>query len=123
MEAVLSRVVAGNANLRGVDPRLVPLLDAALSPYPEERPTDAEIIEALETYAVVGRARRARGAGCPPSDTGPGPDRAATAAPGADLSSAGTAGRDRVTDVGAAESHGRGRVLRSRLLQRRVLAR
>ena len=54
MEAVLSRVVAGNANLRGVDPRLVPLLDAALSPYPEERPTDAEIIEALETYAAGG---------------------------------------------------------------------
>lgn len=54
MESVLSRVVRGDADLTGVDPALVPLLDAALSPYPEDRPTDAEVIRALETYAAGG---------------------------------------------------------------------
>lgn len=54
MESVLSRVVRGDADLSGVDPALVPLLDAALSPYPQDRPTDAEVIRALETYAAGG---------------------------------------------------------------------
>ncbi|MBK6886644.1 MAG: protein kinase [Tetrasphaera sp.] len=55
MEAVLARVVRGDADLTGVDPGLVPLLDAALSPYPEDRPTDGEILTALETYAEGGQ--------------------------------------------------------------------
>ena len=55
METVLARVVRGDADLTGVDPGLVPLLDAALSPYPEDRPTDGEILAALETYAEGGQ--------------------------------------------------------------------
>ncbi len=54
MEAVLARVVRGDADLVGVDPGLVPLLDAALSPYPEDRPTDGEILAALDPYAEGG---------------------------------------------------------------------
>ena len=52
MDAVLSRVARGEADLSGVDPRLAPLLYAALSPRPEERPDAAEVVEALERYAA-----------------------------------------------------------------------
>ncbi len=52
MEAVISRVVRGEADLDGVDPPLVPLLAAALSPRIDERPTDREVIRALERYAT-----------------------------------------------------------------------
>lgn len=54
MESVLSRVVRGEADLSGVDPDLVPLLDAALSPCPEDRPTDTEVLRALERFAEGG---------------------------------------------------------------------
>ena len=50
METILSRVVRGDADLAGVDPALVPLLEAALSVEPEDRPTDAEVLRALERY-------------------------------------------------------------------------
>jgi len=54
MESILSRVVRGEADLAGVDPALVPLLDAALSPEADDRPTDTEVLRALERYAHGG---------------------------------------------------------------------
>ncbi|MGO4662570.1 protein kinase [Terrabacter sp. 2TAF16] len=55
MDAVLTRVRAGDVDLEGVDPRLVPLLRASLSPDPRLRPHADEVIAALELYAA-GRA-------------------------------------------------------------------
>ena len=55
MDAVLTRVRAGDVDLDGVDPRLVPLLRASLSPDPRLRPHADEVIAALELYAA-GRA-------------------------------------------------------------------
>jgi serine/threonine protein kinase len=51
MDAVLSRVRAGEVDLEGVDPRLAPLLRASLSPNPFERPHADQVIAALERYA------------------------------------------------------------------------
>ena len=51
MHAVLSRVAAGDPDLVSVDPRIEPLLYAALSPDPAERPHHAEVVAALERYA------------------------------------------------------------------------
>ena len=51
MDLVLSRVSRGEADLSGVDPRLAPLLHAALSPVPRERPDIDEVLDALERYA------------------------------------------------------------------------
>ncbi len=51
MPAVLDRVGRGQADLSRVDPRLAPLLDAALSPEPSERPTADEVMAAIERYA------------------------------------------------------------------------
>lgn len=51
MTAVLDRVTRGQSNLTGVDARLRPLLAAALSPVPGERPSAAEVIEQMERYA------------------------------------------------------------------------
>ena len=52
MDAVLTRVRAGDVDLDGVDPRLVPLLRASLSPDPRRRPHADEVIAALEQYAL-----------------------------------------------------------------------
>lgn len=52
MDAVLDRVRRGQADLSGVDQRLVPLLEAALSPIPSERPQAGEVVEALDRYAA-----------------------------------------------------------------------
>jgi len=52
MDLVLSRVSRGEADLTGVDPRLAPLLYAALSPEPRQRPDADEVVEALERYAT-----------------------------------------------------------------------
>jgi hypothetical protein len=52
MDVVLSRVSRGEADLTGVDPRLAPLLHAALSPVPRERPDADEVVDALERYAT-----------------------------------------------------------------------
>lgn len=52
MEAVLARVARGEADLRGTDPDLRPLLQAALSPDPEARPSTDEVREALRRYAA-----------------------------------------------------------------------
>src|SRR5690242_17854033 len=52
MDAVLARVRAGEVDLDGVDPRLVPLLRASLSPDPRLRPHADQVIAALELYAA-----------------------------------------------------------------------
>jgi hypothetical protein len=52
MDLVLSRVSRGEADLAGVDPRLAPLLYAALSPDPRQRPDAGEVVDALERYAA-----------------------------------------------------------------------
>ncbi len=51
MDVVLDRVRRGQADLSGVDRRLVPLLRAALSPVPANRPQADEIVRALDRYA------------------------------------------------------------------------
>ncbi len=51
MNAVLARVASGDPDLRAVDPRIEPLLYAALSPFPHERPHQDEVVRALERYA------------------------------------------------------------------------
>jgi serine/threonine protein kinase len=50
-EVVLHRVHTGQADLEGLDPRLKPLLSAALSPDRRDRPTQAEIMTGLSRYA------------------------------------------------------------------------
>jgi hypothetical protein len=50
-EVVLSRVHSGQADLDGLDPRLKPLLAAALSPDRRDRPTQLEIMAGLNRYA------------------------------------------------------------------------
>ncbi|MFC0627182.1 serine/threonine-protein kinase [Kribbella deserti] len=50
-EVVLHRVHTGQFDLEGVDPRLQPLLAAALSPHKRDRPTAAEIMTGLSRYA------------------------------------------------------------------------
>lgn len=52
MDVVLDRVRRGQADLSGVDPRLAPLLQAALSPIARVRPDADEIVEALDRYAA-----------------------------------------------------------------------
>lgn len=52
MDLVLNRVSRGEADLASVDPRLAPLLYAALSPEPRQRPDADEVVEALERYAT-----------------------------------------------------------------------
>lgn len=54
MEAVLARMTRGEADLSGVDPALAPLLVAALSPYPGERPDADMVLDGLERYALGG---------------------------------------------------------------------
>jgi len=52
MDVVLDRVRRGQADLSGVDQRLAPLLQAALSPIPNARPQADEVIQALDRYAA-----------------------------------------------------------------------
>jgi len=52
MEVVLSRVRRGEVDLNGVDGRLEPLLAAALSPRPQDRPPVRTVLAAVERYAV-----------------------------------------------------------------------
>ncbi|HYN29009.1 MAG TPA: protein kinase [Dermatophilaceae bacterium] len=56
MDAVLGRVARGEPDLSGVDPRIAPLLYAALSPRPGERPHEREVVAALERYSRGGVA-------------------------------------------------------------------
>ena len=53
MDVVLDRVRRGQADLSGVDQRLVPLLRAALSPVPADRPHADQIVQALDRYAAA----------------------------------------------------------------------
>ncbi|MER7071941.1 serine/threonine-protein kinase [Terrabacter sp. NPDC000476] len=77
MDAVLARVRAGEVDLDGVDPRLVPLLRASLSPDPRRRPHADEVIDALELYAA------GRSATVPAPSGGPWDDgRPSEASPG-----------------------------------------
>jgi Protein kinase domain len=52
MPVILDRLRRGEADLSGVDQRLLPLLRAALSPIPTERPHADEIVHALDLYAA-----------------------------------------------------------------------
>jgi serine/threonine protein kinase len=52
MDVVLDRVRRGQADLSGVDQRLLPLLQAALSPVPAERPQADEVVQALDWCAA-----------------------------------------------------------------------
>src|ERR1019366_2823890 len=52
MDVVLDRVRRGQADLSGVDQRLLPLLAAALSPIPSQRPHAAAGGQALDQYAA-----------------------------------------------------------------------
>ncbi len=54
MHAVLDRVSEGRADLRLVDARLRPLLAAALSPDPSQRPSAEEILDQLDVFAAGG---------------------------------------------------------------------
>lgn len=54
MDAVLARVARGEPDLVGVDPRLAPLLLAALSPDAAQRPHQDEVVRALEHFARGG---------------------------------------------------------------------
>ena len=55
MDVVLERVRRGQGDLSGVDQRLAPLLRAALSPTPADRPHADEVVEALDRYAAGAR--------------------------------------------------------------------
>ncbi|KGN35736.1 serine/threonine protein kinase [Knoellia flava TL1] len=54
MDVVLNRVTTGDPDLRGVDERISPLLYAALSPDPQDRPDQRDVVAALERYAHGG---------------------------------------------------------------------
>ncbi|MDF8266360.1 serine/threonine-protein kinase [Luteipulveratus flavus] len=54
MPVVLDRVTRGQADLSGVDERLRPLLESALSPVPEQRPTADRVLAQMEEYAAGG---------------------------------------------------------------------
>lgn len=55
MDAVLTRVIAGDPDLEGVDKRIAPLLYAALAPSQGDRPHEREVVAALERYARGGK--------------------------------------------------------------------
>jgi serine/threonine protein kinase len=54
MDVVIDRVRRGDCDLDGVDPRLRPLLAAALSVIPALRPDAGEVLAALDRYAAGG---------------------------------------------------------------------
>ncbi|HWC22197.1 MAG TPA: protein kinase [Flexivirga sp.] len=54
MPVVLDRVCRGEYDLSGVDPRLRPLLEAALDPDATRRPAAAEVLTALDVFAGGG---------------------------------------------------------------------
>ena len=72
MDVVLDRVRRGQADLSGVDPRLAPVLAAALSPRSAGRPHADEIVAALDRYA----------AGAPATVTVPAAEPTEVVAPG-----------------------------------------
>ena len=54
MDVVIDRVRRGDSDLDGVDPRLRPLLAAALAVSPDLRPDAGEVLAALDRYAAGG---------------------------------------------------------------------
>jgi predicted Ser/Thr protein kinase len=54
MDVVIDRVRRGDTDLDGVDPRLRPLLAAALAVSPDLRPDAEQVLAALEQYAAGG---------------------------------------------------------------------
>jgi len=54
MPVVLDRVCRGEYDLDGVDPRIRPLLEAALDPDPQRRPDAEEVLTALDVFAGGG---------------------------------------------------------------------
>lgn len=52
MDAVLQRTMAGKCDLHGLDPRLAPLVAAALDPDPGRRPSRGVVLEGLDAYAA-----------------------------------------------------------------------
>lgn len=54
MPVILDRVARGQADLTNVDPRIRPLLEAALSPDPYQRPSAGEILRELDVFARGG---------------------------------------------------------------------
>lgn len=73
MPVILDRVSRGQCDLSGVDDRLRPLLESALSPVPAERPAAATVLAELEEYAAgrhtTGVPVRAAGAATGASQT------------------------------------------------------
>ena len=67
MDVVLDRVRRGQADLSGVDERLLPLLYAALSPDAAGRPHATEVVAALDRYAAGGEAFVTAGTGALPA--------------------------------------------------------
>ena len=62
LEAVLMRVRRGEADLRGVDERLRPVLLAGLRPRAADRPRQEEILAALDVFAAGGNTASIVGA-------------------------------------------------------------
>ncbi|AKU18730.1 hypothetical protein VV02_07450 [Luteipulveratus mongoliensis] len=54
MPVVLDRVTRGQPDLSGVDERLRPLLESALSPVPEHRPSAELVLAQMQEYAAGG---------------------------------------------------------------------
>lgn len=54
MPVILDRVARGQADLSGVDRRIRPLLEAALSPEPSGRPSAHEVLRELDVFARGG---------------------------------------------------------------------
>ncbi|NHN55548.1 protein kinase [Calidifontibacter sp. DB0510] len=78
MPVVLDRVARGQADLRRVDPRIRPLLEAALDPDPRLRPDAPAVLRELEVYASGGQTgsiarpdATARLAAAPPTEVTP----------------------------------------------------
>ncbi len=86
MEVVIDRVSRGAHDLEGVDPRLRPLLVAALDVDPGRRPAAAEVLAALDRYAAGQDATvqiPVRRVPAPPAPTPPTPTPPTQAIPAA----------------------------------------
>lgn len=94
MPVILDRVSRGQCDLSGVDDRLRPLLESALSPVPDERPAAATVLAELEEYAAgrhttgvpvraAGAAAGAAAAGAAAATASPSTERLENASTGA----------------------------------------
>ena len=103
MPVVLDRVTRGQADLSGVDERLRPLLESALSPVPEHRPTAERVLAEMEEYAAGGHTT-----GIPVTP----PGGAAAAAAGAGAAGAAASGAAAYAGARAADDESDGRYAR-----------